>query len=211
MRNFDILDVKLEAIQKVGKTARTPSQSKMLLGLAFPVLDGLVAQDRYEDAVNVGAMAVAAARNSLDAALVEQALNRRQQVEDLAQAYAALQPFLVKREQDPADPEANLAIGRFRCLLKGDWSTGLPLLAAGGNAAPAVLAAQELAGTAPAEELADGWWELAENEQEGTKHQLRNHAISWYTQALPTLDGDAKAKAALRINGTPAVASGPKG
>ena len=62
MRNFDILDVKLEAIQKVGKSARTPSQCKMLADLALPLLDSLIARDRYEDAMNVAATAVAASR-----------------------------------------------------------------------------------------------------------------------------------------------------
>jgi len=89
MRNFDILDVKLEAIQKVGKSARTPSQCKMLADLALPLLDSLIARDRYEDAMNVAATAVAASRNTLDSALIERALARRQEVKDLAEAYAA--------------------------------------------------------------------------------------------------------------------------
>lgn len=202
MRNFDILDVKLEAIQKVGKSARTPSQCKMLVDLALTVLDTLITRDRYEDATNVAATAVAASRITLDSALVERALARRQQVEELAHDYAALRPFLAKLEQEPTNPEANLALGRFRCLRKGDWSNGLPILAAGGDAPPAVLAARELRGTAPAVELADGWWNLAESDQEGHKEQLRIHAARWYAEALPTLDGPAKAVAQSRINGT---------
>lgn len=202
MRNFDILDVKLEAIQKVGKSARTPSQCKMLVDLALPLLDTLIARDRYEDAMSVAATAVAASRITLDSALVERALARRQQVEELAHDYAALRPFLAKLEQEPTNPEANLALGRFRCLRKGDWSNGLPILAAGGDAPLAVLAARELGSAAPAVELADGWWNLAESDQEGHKEQLRIHAARWYAKALPTLDGPAKVVAQSRINGT---------
>lgn len=202
MRNFDILDVKLDAIQKVGKSARTPSQCKMLVDLALPLLDTLIARDRYEDAVNVAATAVAASRITLDPALVERTLARMQAVEELAQAYVALKPFLARLEQEPTDPEANLALGRFRCLRKGDWANGLPILAAGGDAPPAVLAARELGGAASAVELADGWWNLAEGDQEGGRDQLRFHAVRWYAKALPTLDGPAKAMAQSRINGT---------
>lgn len=202
MRNFDILDVKLEAIQKVGKAARTPSQSKMLVDLALGVLDDLIARDRYADAVNVGGTAVAAARNTLDPSILERVLSRRQQIEALAQAHAAMEPFLAKLAQDPTDAEANLAIGRFRCLLKGAWSQGLPMLAIGGEGASARLAAQELRGTASAVELANGWWELAENEQEAASQQLRAHAAHWYQQALPELNGETKATALTRINGS---------
>ena len=29
----------------------------------------------------------------------------------------------------PDDAQANGVVGRFRCLVKGDWNSGLPLLA----------------------------------------------------------------------------------
>ena len=209
MRNFDILSVKLEAIQKVGKTGRTPTQSKTLVDLALPLLDDLIAQDRYEDAVNLGAMAVAAARNTLDGAILQRAVNRMRQVEDLARAFDGLKPSLAKVEQSPADREANLAIGRFRCLVKGDWPKGLPMLAANGDAPLGALALRELGGKSPASELADGWWDLAENEQGAARRQLQIHAAAWYQQALPGLNGPLKAKFQQRIDQSRAATALP--
>ena len=49
-----------------------------------------------------------------------------------------------KLKTNPDDPQANLALGRYRCFAKGDWEAGLPLLAKSGDAALASLAKKAL-------------------------------------------------------------------
>lgn len=45
-----------------------------------------------------------------------------------------MKPQLVALKLDPANPEANLAVGRWYCFSNDDWEDGLPLLAAGSDA-----------------------------------------------------------------------------
>ena len=35
---------------------------------------------------------------------------------------------LATLEKEPADPKANLAVGRYLCFFKGNWDQGLPKL-----------------------------------------------------------------------------------
>lgn len=114
----------------------------------------------------------------------------------------------VKRAQQllaekPADPAANLKVGRYLCFLKADWDAGLPRLAAGGDAALKQLAERELLPEAPAEErvkLADGWWDTAAKEQGSAQQHIRDRAVKWYTDALPSLSGLSKQRVQQRID-----------
>ena len=72
-------------------------------------------------------------------------------------------------------PKANLDVGQYYCLIRGEWEKGLPLLAKGSNHELKRLAQAEL--RAPTRrknrlELADGWWQLGEQE---TAHQKNIH------------------------------------
>ena len=203
MRQFDIVTVKMEAIQKVAKAAQTPTQCKTLAQLSLAIVEDLWANDRYQDAVNVAAIALAAAQKTNDASLVSRSAQCAEHAKGMASAYGQLMSSLNVLQQTPADPDANLAVGRFYCLVKRDWTAGLPMLALANGSPWKPLAARELAGGAPAIELADGWWELAQREEEPAKRQFQIHAAGWYRQALSTLDAAAKARAQNRIAEAP--------
>src|SRR5262249_13456290 len=47
--------------------------------------------------------------------------------------------------------------------------------------------------------VADGWWDLAENEKDPAKLNLQRRAMHWYDQALPDLRGLSRLKATKRI------------
>jgi hypothetical protein len=118
---------------------------------------------------------------------------------------------------DANDPQANLDVGRYFCLVRGEWEKGLPLLANGPQGKLKSLAEAELAGPDSPEQqvaLADQWWELVSSESEREK-TLRIHAGHWYQRALPALpQGLLRVKAELRIKqieqdyGPDALASG---
>ena len=105
---------------------------------------------------------------------------------------------------NPKDPQANLTVGKFVALYEGDWATGLPKLAGGGDEPLAMLAADDLKGASDAGgqvDLGDRWWNLAQKEEEGvTKAQLLARAAHWYQLALPTVPaGLARAKVQKRL------------
>src|SRR5205085_7857901 len=105
--------------------------------------------------------------------------------------------------KSPDDPAACLTVGRHLCLVKGDWTTGLPLLAKGADAKLKALGQLELASpTDPAAQLklADGWWESS------TSTSASSHAALWYAKAAPGLSGASRARASSR-GGAAAVAA----
>jgi len=113
---------------------------------------------------------------------------------ELSNATSAMQTLLGK----PDNPAANLTAGKYFCFAKGEWETGLPLLAKGSDPALKALAEKELArpegGEAQAA-LAEGWCKLAESARGRQKSSISGHAIAWYEQALPALEALSKTKA----------------
>ena len=102
-------------------------------------------------------------------------------------ASSAAEAAQAQLKAKPADASAHLALGRYLCLLKGDWEAGLPHLARGDNPELKALAEDDLkhvplpwqpeAGKQPpapvpaaaAMKLSDAWWELAE-QAKGRQH-----------------------------------------
>ena len=93
----------------------------------------------------------------------------------------------------PEDPDANLTAGRYDCFIKGDWKTGLAHLAKGSDASLRVLAGRELnMAQANADDqvtLADGWWDVGQNEDGIVKLAVLRHARFWYAKADAILTG----------------------
>ena len=105
---------------------------------------------------------------------------------------------------NPADPEANLAVGRYHCFVKGDWDKGLPTLARGSDAALTQLATTELTKPTTAEEqkkLGDGWWEFAGSKVNFAWKGSQARAAHWYREAVARLEGPAKVEVEQKLNG----------
>jgi hypothetical protein len=128
-------------------------------------------------------------------------------------AYNEAKKFLETLAENPKDPEANAKVGRYRCFIKGDWKSGLPMLAKGSDAALQALATKELAGAKGADEqvsVGDGWWTLGESLTGVAKAQTQMHARTWYSQALPALKGLSKARVEKRVQSGPSAAVASK-
>jgi hypothetical protein len=144
-------------------------------------------------------------------------------IDELRAARDRLGPVLQKLKAAPNDPSANLAVGRYTALLRGDWEQGLPLLAKGNDPTLAALAKAALAEPADADAraaLAGGWWDLAQSSIGRAKTTLLARAADDYREAMPGLSGlgtvvaekrsaeaDAAVTAAARIK----VRSAPAG
>src|SRR5204862_8007924 len=102
----------------------------------------------------------------------------------LKAGYDKAKPAEKQLEQTPHDPDANLALGRYTCLVRGDWESGLPMLAKGADKDFAVIAAADLETTTWAADLmatAGAWWDLAEKQTDPTdRAKLRERAAYWY-------------------------------
>jgi hypothetical protein len=111
---------------------------------------------------------------------------------------------LLKQSAD--DPAANLAVGRFLCLFRDDWKTGLPkLLKAPGTDPLYFLAVQESDGaikpSARRKQLAEGWWAYAEAARTSPllRRRAQFRACAWYGTILESLPGLEKDAAERRV------------
>ncbi len=207
--DLDALAWQAQGLTQLVKMAR-PADEKDVVGRVMQTLDAAIAADRYEVAHQLTDLGVTAAARSGDAALVKQTTMRTKEEHEIEAAYPEAQKALAALKQKPDDATASAAAGRFLCLMKGDWEAGLPLLAKGPDSEARQLATKELqAAGDPKAFNPDGWWDAAEKEQGIAKAALQRHAADWYTRAMPSLSGLAKAKAEKRIQEAGPIVGAP--
>ena len=197
---FDPFEAKQKLLAKFLLVAATPDQLDSLTMAAEPLIDAAIAADRYEVAMAIAATASKAlAKRPGDLQLhrqTEDRLNhRRQEIRALEPLFAAVRKAQATLNADPKNAEANLTVGRWDCLVKANWTDGLPQLARSSDERLKSLATQELKPPADAAaelHLADGWWDLAKAETPLTREQIRQHAGTWYRTALPGVTSAVK-------------------
>ncbi|MBC7854349.1 MAG: LamG domain-containing protein [Pirellulaceae bacterium] len=133
--------------------------------------------------------------------LAERLAHCKQRVSRIQELHQAGTRAMKRLAENPADEDANATAGSYLCLVREEWTKGLPYLARGGEGALQAVADKELGDTSTREaqmELADAWWSVAAEIKE-EKHAARLRAAYWYRIALPRLSGLSKAKAEKRI------------
>jgi WD40 repeat protein len=92
----------------------------------------------------------------------------------------------------PDDPESNQTVGNYLCFTKGLWSRGVFFLSKSSNPKVSSLASIELGRKTSVDtrmNLADSWFSLAEESDEGVRPQIRDRACYWYRAVAPNLSG----------------------
>jgi hypothetical protein len=195
--------MKADAVSKAAKAAQTPAQIKALVEQMLALMDELVEQDRFDDALALVPVALERARRTHDNALSKQINQHKKEVEAIRKVFVEVQPLAQRLSTQPDDAEANYRVGRYSAAVKSDWKKGLPRLAKGSDASWKKLAQQELASPSASGEqlaLADGWWDAAELAQDVERNNLLLHAGTWYRKAQPGVaSGLAKARVEKRV------------
>jgi hypothetical protein len=197
---------KLAALEKVVLNSGNPVVLRAVVDLALTAADDAAAADEYDTAVRFAQVASnAARRGNLGAAAVEDGEVRVTQAKKDGEAFAALKPAIEKLKLTPDDPDANLAVGRYRCFVQGRWDDGLKLLAKG--SLPALKAAAALDLEAPKAgfadvKVADAWWDYAQAAPAEEKRPAEARARYWYSRAVGGLSGLPKARAEQRMGFT---------
>lgn len=207
------MELKAEALIAASKRARVPAEHGSIANLALAVMEGAIAADRYDLATQVGELGLAEARLAPKSQMIQPILARLRETGDLATAYESMRKAAAILDQAPVDPEANLTVGKYLCLVKGDWDKGISYLALGTDEKLKALAVKELKGVPDAEgqvALGDGWWDLASASEGVAQKQLQGRAAYWYRKALPAVTGLVKDKVAGRVAETSDGASTEK-
>ncbi|MDY0165861.1 MAG: DUF1080 domain-containing protein [Thermoguttaceae bacterium] len=199
--DVDAYRLKGSALSGAAKSAST-AQSVTAARLSLALIDEAVDRDDFVAARFLGGLATDAARKGRDLPLVAQIVERNREVEEVAQSFADIQDALAALKSNPVDPDANLAVGKYHCFLKGNWNRGLPMLALGSDGKLKELAVKDLKSVEGSDELValgDGWWDLAAASEGMTQKQLQERAAVWYRKALPGLSGLVKDRVAMRL------------
>ena len=199
---IDGLKTKAETMDELAGSIRSSTQGKAFVESAVELIDEAVAADDFRLAEGIGRVARRALLKARDKALRDKLQARLDEVHEVARGYSSYEQAVAKLEADPTEPEANLAAGRFLCLVKGDWEKGLPMLALGSDEALRAAAVKELQGADTPEKeiaLADDWWTLSEQAKGRARRKLQALAAARYQHALPDLTGLSKAKAEMRL------------
>ncbi len=162
----DVLRMKVEAIRLV-PVPQTADTAAGVGALIVPVIEEAVITDRFDLVTAMAARAEAIAKAAKD----EDLQARLRRAGTLAKEFPAGAAATLRQNAD--DPAANLAVGRFLALSKGDWLRGLPLLAKGADATLRALALDEQRADRSADvmlRLCDGWLRVAKSER---PHPLR--------------------------------------
>ncbi len=169
---------------------------------AFLLAEEAIRSDQYTVASAALKTAVSAGKRAKLTLLVSAALARSEQLDAIRQGHAAIAADRTKLAAEADHVPSATRVGRFLCLVKGDWAAGLPLLAKSDDAALKAAAAADLAGPAkPADRIAvaDAWWQLAETLPPTERLEARVRAYHWYQLARGGLTGFPLAKTEKRI------------
>ena len=206
-QSFDVnpIEAKAGVLTLVAKNARLPPEHTAVAKQSLALVDPALAKDEFDLAARLGELALAEARLARGPKLVQQIEEQIAQIQEQSRAYEDVKKFASILEQKPTDPEANLAVGKYRCFTKGDWDQGIPMLALGSDEELKALAMKELQGPASSDEqvkLGDGWWKVAEKQTEAVQRPIKGRAGYWYRKAAPLLSGVMKDKVEKRLRET---------
>ncbi|MEE2707364.1 MAG: WD40 repeat domain-containing protein [Planctomycetota bacterium] len=202
---IDALTKKASTVWRMSKRARTSSQHRAVAAAALQLVDESLGRDDYGSATKLAEIASLAAPKAKDRPLILKTQARAFAVRKGKVTFDKLQVALATLETNPADATANLAAGRYYCLVKGDWQRGIPMLALGSDEGLKKLATQELKAPATGTEqlaLADGWYLAAEKPGEADSGRLLQRAAHWYRLSLksdPALSSLVKVKVTKRL------------
>ncbi|MHC4399511.1 MAG: hypothetical protein ACYTG0_07520 [Planctomycetota bacterium] len=194
--------LRTEAVSRLTGAIRTRPGRLELASRVYDLINPALADDRYNEADKLAKAGENLARRALDPGLKSRLLERQGRVRVLKRAWEGLRPTRGVLSDQPDDPDANLAVGKFYCFTKRDWAHGLPHLIKGSDPTLKEMAEADLAGPDdPIEQhaLGDRWWNLADSRPEGEMESARWRAGDWYLAAKPHLSALQKARIEAKL------------
>ena len=198
----DVEAQKLPAFRKILENTGKGELLKQLNELAVAAADAALDADDFDAAAKYAEVAVQAARKgALSPSALEDGTYRATLAARHGEAFAPVKPAADRLKLAPDDPDANLALGKFRCFTQSRWEDGLKLLAKGSNPSLKSLAELDLATPrmgAVEIKVADQWWEFAQAAMDAEKRAATARARFWYGRALAGLTGLERGRAETR-------------
>lgn len=192
-------ELKFATLEAAEKAKIAPSRS--VAEAALDAVDEAILSDDYVTAERLVKLAGTVSSRANLTSLTASVGARGKDLEAIRKAYEALEPDRKALAANAGDPAANEKIGRFSCLMKGDWETGLPLLAKGANEQLKAVAALDQAKSMGAERAAvgDRWLEQVDKLEPTERSEAKMRAYGAYLQASFEAAGLEKTRIEKRI------------
>jgi hypothetical protein len=182
----EIFGLKIDALGIASKASSTSDAYQTVIDSALALLDDALALDDFPASMQLLDTAEAAGKRLRNVSLVSSIRKRQDEVAALQKEYSRWQPFVEKLAKSPDDPEANLQLGKYHALIKGNWERGLPLLVKG--AGPLANLATADADAQPSARaylnVGDSWHLYAKSLPENMRPQALLRSYQWYLKAL---------------------------
>ncbi|MCE9608362.1 MAG: SUMF1/EgtB/PvdO family nonheme iron enzyme [Planctomycetia bacterium] len=205
--NVDTATVYIDSWKGVLAKSKPTPVAKGIYDDISAIFESAVAQGAFDEAKRFGDYALTVAPRIGDTTAVKTTRDRNTLLAGRQQEWTAAKAALAKLAANPDDAEANLAVGRYRALIEGDWPTAFPHLAKGSDDGWKDLAAKSVAVAADGAArttLADAFWDASKSKS-ASKGEFAVASLYWYQAALPSLNGLQKARIEKRIAEATAV------
>ena len=203
--DVDRLASAAELLDALGEKELSPAARSEVVEVVLPLVDEAAAGGQFKLGRRLATIGLAVARKANQADAIKTLTRQTQDLaaaEKLADTADAARKVL---ETKPDDGEAHLTLGKYLCLVVGDWESGLPHLRQSTDPSLRSAAEGELAGSESAAErmkLGDLWWDLADGKKESEKNRYHARAGYWYEQAVGGLTGLTKIRVEKRLEET---------
>jgi hypothetical protein len=194
-RTFEIhgFDAKLDALERVSRSARSLADRQALVDSALAVAAAAVEAREFDAADGLASLAYTVAARVRDADLRAEAGERRDAIREIRERWAHAEAARAALERNPDDAAANETLGSYLCFVANDWTNGIRHLAKAQDADLRAPAMQEIAaGETPSAEvqasLGDAWFKLADSSR-GERSAYLDRAAHWYRRSLAGLAG----------------------
>ena len=195
-----IFQMKIKMLQQAAKADGAPADAyKSVIDRTFVILDDTLDGDDYPSSLALIAAAEQAAKKLQSLNLVVSVRKKQDEIVRMQKEFARWQPFADKLAKNPGDPTANLEMGKYHALIKGNWERGLPMLAHGSDTELKKLADMDLAvaksdkGYLP---VASRWYDEGKKLAPPLRTQALLHAYYLFQQSLN--EGNVKVEAKLQ-------------
>lgn len=201
------------AIVTSARTARSNISADVATPIAWRLTELALHEDDFKSADRWAAAAKELADKSHDSSLMLASKTRQLDVRSRATEFGAVKSANETLSKNPADPAANLVVGRWLCFQKAEWEKGVAFLARGSDQQLASVAKLELSHPAAGDSaaLADAWWDLSQQKNTLARQKpiFMTRAAHWYQVALPWLTGIRAKLAEQRMAEAGAASPGP--
>jgi formylglycine-generating enzyme required for sulfatase activity len=203
--SIDTVAMKGALLATAAEQLTSAEAALLLVNTALAWLEEAEKADNYKQTAAVVKAAQQAAQKVKEGKLrlVGLISKRAQELDASRKEFERLKPFVDRLEKDKDDAEANLEVGKYLCIIKGNFKRGLPLLVKGKDADLKALAAKDLANPKDAKKqvaLGDAWDKLAQELKTLPRRHLERRVCYWYERALPELTGLNKVRVSRRYD-----------